>query len=258
MDNNGYIKLYRSMLDWEWFTDKNTLLVFIYILLNANWEDSRYRGHEIPKGSLVTGVPKMAKTLNLSERNVRTALNHLKSTGEVSIKVTNKFSIVTIANWEKYQCNEMKATSKMTDKVSFNRHSTDIQLTTEEEYKNIRNKEYYIWAQEKYNSICTKLKPCKSITKPRMDALDNLFDAFNRDEIEHVFKKVNDNTWLTGQNETKWKADFDWIIDITHFVRIQEGRYDEIHVKGFDANKGLSKNNYDFSALEKETKERRN
>ena len=257
MDNNGYIKIHRSLLHWEWFTDSNTLLVWIWLLLNANWKESRYMGHKIPKGGLVTGRKKIAETLGISEQSVRTALKHLKSTNEITIKSTNKYSIITIVNWAKYQDLEIESTIKITNKLTNNQPTTNQQLTTEEEYKNIRKEEYYIWAQEKYNSICSNLKPCKTITKTRMDALNKLYDAFTRDEIEDVFKKANNNPWLTGENEMKWKADFDWLIDIDHFVRVQEGRYDDIKKKGFDANKGLSKGGYDFAALEKETKERR-
>ena len=55
--------------------------------------------------AIISGVIKgsPAEELEISERAVRTALNHLKSTNEVTIKVTNQFSIVTIVNWAKYQ-----------------------------------------------------------------------------------------------------------------------------------------------------------
>lgn len=38
----------------------------------------------------------------------------LKSTGEITIKSTNKFSIVTIVKYEDYQSNGKKSTSKST------------------------------------------------------------------------------------------------------------------------------------------------
>ena len=57
----GFIKLHRSILKWEWYDDANTMRVFLHLLLNANWEDCRYRGHLVPKGSLVIGRKKIAK-----------------------------------------------------------------------------------------------------------------------------------------------------------------------------------------------------
>ena len=137
----GFIKLHRSILKWEWYDDANTMRVFLHLLLNANWEDCRYRGHLVPKGSLVIGRKKIAKELKISEQSVRTSLEHLKSTNEITIKPTNKFSIITIVNWEKYQCYDEKSTNKLTNKSTNNQPTTNQQLTTYKEIKNIRSKE---------------------------------------------------------------------------------------------------------------------
>ena len=137
--NEGFIKIYRSLMDWEWYKDSNTTRVFLHLLLNANWEDSRYRGHEVPKGSLVCGRKKLAEDLGMTEREIRTSLNHLKSTNEVTIKSTNRFSIVSIVNWEKFQGLNDESTNKMTNNESNKRPTSDHI----KEIKNIRSKEYY-------------------------------------------------------------------------------------------------------------------
>lgn len=257
MENNGYIKIYRSLLDWEWWDDNNTLKVFLYLLLNANWEDSRYRGVEVPRGSLIVGRKSIAHALGISERSVRTSLEHLKSTGEVTIQSTNRFSVVTVVNWDKFQGREEKSTSQTSSERSGKRPASDQQPTTYKEYKeikNIRNEEECNALLAFYQNECRNLVPCSVITKPRADKLNALLDAFSIDEIESVFKKSNRVPWLTGSNPKRWKANFDWIIDIEHFVRIQEGVYDDM---GSGANAGLMKGNYDFTALEAETKNRR-
>lgn len=129
MGENGFIKLHRSMLEWEWWEDINTFRLFVYCLLKANWEPSRFRGHDISRGSFVTGIPTLAKETGLSERQVRTALNHLKSTGEVTDKTTSKFRIITVNNYDKYQTSDRQSDRQVTDK----RQASD---------NNIRNKEY--------------------------------------------------------------------------------------------------------------------
>lgn len=144
MTDQGFIKLHRSILKWEWWEDENTTRVFLWLLLNANWEDLRYRGIEVPKGSLIAGRKRIAKELKISERSVRTSLEHLKSTNEVTIKSTNKFSLITVTNWEKYQGFENEATNKTTTKRSNDRPTTDQQPTTYKEINNIKNyKNYY-------------------------------------------------------------------------------------------------------------------
>ena len=126
--SEGFIKLYRSILNWEWWNDDKTFRVFIFLLLNANWEDTRYRGHIISKGSLVCGRKKLAKSLGMSEQSVRTSLEHLKSTNEITIKPTNKFSIITIVNWEKFQ-GQAQQTNQQTNQ------QINQRLTTYKEYK---------------------------------------------------------------------------------------------------------------------------
>ena len=139
MTENGYIKLHRSILGWEWWQDEHTRSVFLWLLLNANWEDSRFRGYEVPKGSLVVGRKKLAKELKISEQSIRTSLEHLKSTNEITIKSTNKFSIVSITNWEKYQGIENESTNKSTNKPTNNQPTTN-HIKEYKEYKEYKNK----------------------------------------------------------------------------------------------------------------------
>lgn len=132
----GYIKISRKMLAWEWFTDEKTVVVFLYCLLKANWKDGRFRGQEIPRGSFVTGRKKIAEALNISEQSVRTALSHLQSTNEITITRTPKGSIITVVKYDEYQTTNQQNTEKSTK----NQPTTNQQLTTIEEYKEYKNK----------------------------------------------------------------------------------------------------------------------
>lgn len=132
---SGFVKLHRSMLGWEWYDDPNTFRVFVHILLRANYEDKRWHGIEIKRGQLLTSRAKLAKETRLSERAVRTALNHLKSTGELTIEATNQRTLVTVANYDVYQSDSRKATSKVTSKSTNERPTSDQRPTTTQEYK---------------------------------------------------------------------------------------------------------------------------
>ena len=128
MTENGYIKLHRSILSWEWWQDKNTRVVFLHLLLTANWKDKRFRGILIPTGSLITSRNKLCVELGLSDREVRTALEHLQKTGEIIIETTNRYSLVTIANWELYQLSDSEATNKRPANRPTNRPTSDQQI----------------------------------------------------------------------------------------------------------------------------------
>ena len=73
-----------------------TLSVFLYCLTHANIEDKERRGHQIKAGDLVVGRKELASKLRLSEQMIRTAISHLKSTNEITIKSTSKFSVITV------------------------------------------------------------------------------------------------------------------------------------------------------------------
>lgn len=139
MEDRTYIKIFRKMLGWGWYGDTNTFRVFMHILLNANYKESEFRGHKIPAGACVFGRKAWAKELGLSERQIRTALEHLKSTNEVTTKATNKFTIIHVENWGFWQIEEGKATTKTTNKKSNERPTTDQQPTTSKESKKVRN-----------------------------------------------------------------------------------------------------------------------
>ena len=141
----GYIKLYRSITSWEWFNNPNTLKVWLYLLTNANWKDGRFEGEDVPAGSLIIGRKSLSKELHLSERSIRTALNHLKSTNEVTIKSTKKFSLVTIVKWANYQGeveeSDQENVQESDQQVTNKRPTNDQQVTTIEEGKNVRKEE---------------------------------------------------------------------------------------------------------------------
>lgn len=101
--HTGWILLYRTLLDWEWYHEPNTLRLFLHLLLRANHKGKRWQGVLVQSGQVITGRLKLSQELNLSERNIRTALKHLKMTNEISIKATKQYSIITINNWSKHQ-----------------------------------------------------------------------------------------------------------------------------------------------------------
>ncbi len=134
--NEGYIKLSRKMLSWEWYSDINTKVLFIHLIFKANWKDGRFQGVEVPRGSLVTSLGNLARETGLSVREVRTSLNHLKTTGEVTSKRHAKFSVISIKNYCLYQDADKQNDKQETSE----RQAIDKRATTIEE-RNKKKKE---------------------------------------------------------------------------------------------------------------------
>lgn len=113
--------------------------MFLHILLNVNWEDSKFEGRVIPKGSMVASVDSLSKNVGLSPKQTRVALNHLKRSGEVAIERANRFSIITVANWEKYQCfDEKRANERANERAIKGQSKGNIK-----EIKEIKKEEYF-------------------------------------------------------------------------------------------------------------------
>ena len=201
MNDEGYIKIHRKILSWEWYTDTNTLRVFIHCLLMANWKDGRFMGQDIPRGSFATSYPQMAKQTKLSIQNVRTAINHLKSTGELTVKKTPKFSIITVVNYCMYQDDNRVSNRLLTD----DQQASNRLLTTIEERKNKRKKEYISHRGEPhlfgvYNNV--------SLTDGELEELIKQYPDDYQDMIENLSTYMRSHGKLYGDHYAtmmRWK-----------------------------------------------------
>lgn len=140
----GWIKLYRKFKDWEWYNISEMVQLFIHLLLNANREPGEWRGIIIERGQLITGRKILSENTGIPEQTVRTCLNRLKSTNEITIKVTNKYSIITICNYEDYQngsgTTNQQISQQTNQQLTNNQPTTNQQLTTNKNNK--EEKEY--------------------------------------------------------------------------------------------------------------------
>ena len=99
----GYIKLYRQIMKWEWYDDANTFRLFIHLLLKANYEDAQWRGLAIKRGQLFTSIGHLSHELKISDKAVRIALDKLIKTKEVASKGASNGTMITICKYDSYQ-----------------------------------------------------------------------------------------------------------------------------------------------------------
>jgi hypothetical protein len=99
----GYVRVFRSMLDWEWYDDTACVRLMLHLLLTANWEEKQWHGQTIYPGQLVTSMDRLAETLGTTRSAIRRTLDKLKSSGEVTIQTNNHWTTLTLGNWAEYQ-----------------------------------------------------------------------------------------------------------------------------------------------------------
>jgi hypothetical protein len=73
------------------------------LLLEANFADNDWQDMVIKRGQLVTSIAKLSVESGLSAKQVRLCLERLKKTGEIGLETTNKYTIITICNYDDYQ-----------------------------------------------------------------------------------------------------------------------------------------------------------
>lgn len=175
---SGWIKLHRQIIEWEWYTDHNTFRVFLHLLLTANHKDKKYKGMELKAGTIVTSRDLLAFATGLSVRQVRTALDKLKTTNELTIKTSPQGTIIQIVNYVKYQIESNELTNE--------RPTNDQQTTSNNNVKKERNIFKRPSIQE-INDYCLE----KNL---QLDA-QSFIDYYDS------------NGWKVGKNKMKdWKA----------------------------------------------------
>ena len=241
----GYIKLYRSLEDWEWIDDPVMFYFWGRILLMANWEDKRWHGELIERGSFVTSLSNLSGTLNLSVQQVRTCLARLKSNKQISIDSTNKRTKVTICKYEDYQ--GCSTNEQQTNNTPANNPTT----TTKEVYntsysiqeeKNIKEEDTSVSSKKDpadYSSVLKMWNDSAKRNIPKVRMLSparkekvrlRIKEMGGMESAEKIlaecFKKIGDSDFCNGSTG-KWCATFDWFFsNEKNWMKVLEGNYD--------------------------------
>jgi len=181
-NQQGWIKLHRQILEWEWYSDNNCFRVFLHLLLKANHKEKRFKGIELKVGSIVTSRDLLARETGLSSQQVRTALNKLISTNEITSVTSSQGTILQIVSYEKYQI----ATSEIT-----NEQPTSNQQVTTNKNVNKENNEIYI----------------PEFTEFLQFAIEQVSNI-NKDEVKLKYESWKVNNWKDGNNKQikNWKT----------------------------------------------------
>ena len=126
----GWVRLHRKILESSLFQNHNAFIVFSACLMLASHEKKKFPFNgsdvEIEPGEFITGIYRLSEQTCLSPRKVRTALDYLKTTSRLTIKTSNKFSLVKINKWVEYQTNDKHSDKQMTNKRQTNDYNQEL------------------------------------------------------------------------------------------------------------------------------------
>lgn len=138
----GYIRLWRKTLDSGLLQSGPAWQLFGYLMLKATHKPVTciVSGQmvKLAPGQAVFGRVKAAADLDLSERNIRTALKLLENMEIVTSKATNRFTVITFVNWNAYQCERPADDQQNDQQTTSTRPACDHVQEQENKNKNIR------------------------------------------------------------------------------------------------------------------------
>ena len=176
-NQQGWIKLHRQILEWEWYSDNNCFRLFLHLLLKANHKEKRFKGIELKVGSIVTSRDLLARETGLTSQQIRTALTKLISTNEITNVTSSQGTIIQIVNYEKYQV--------PTNEITNEQPTSNQQSTTNNNVK--KEKKFII---PTFNDV---LEYC----------MQNNLDV---DGVKFI-NFYESKGWMVGKNKMKdWKA----------------------------------------------------
>ena len=136
---NGYIKLHRKLVNWEWYTDQNTFKLFIHCLLMANHKPNKWRGIVIGTGEFVTSLEKLSVETGMTIQQVRTSLKRLISTDEIAKKSTSQFTSIKVLKYCDYQTSENETNIPNNKPTTNQQQTNNKRITTNKNDKNDKN-----------------------------------------------------------------------------------------------------------------------
>lgn len=195
-NKSTFIKIDRNIQNWGWYQNANTFRVFIHCLIEARITAGTWQGVPINRGEFPTSYEKIARTLNLTVSEVRTAISHLKSTGEIATKNYSKFQVISIVNYGYYQ-------DKSAGKSTGNQQSLNIQFTVKSQHlKNDKNDK-----NVKNDNIYNGDKSDRFVPPTLEEVQNYCLERGNNVDAETFVDFYSSKGWMVGKNKMKdWKA----------------------------------------------------
>lgn len=195
--------------DWEWYENTNVFRLFYHCLLHTNLEDKRYCGKEIKAGQFVSSITRISAETGLTESQVRTALKKLKDTGYISTKSTNKYTIYTVNEYQKYiDCGQVAETT--TEEKTVVENGTKMEQPEEDVKENCeKSKENCEKPNKKAINECFeklwKKYPNKRGKGQVSDAKKKVLYQIGEEHIQRALKRYldgleKDASWRKPQN----------------------------------------------------------
>lgn len=195
--NNGFVKLPRSILDWEWYDHPDVSRVYFHLLLKVNYAPAKWRGIDISANEHISSINRLSIELALSEFKVRESLTKLKSTGYIEIYTTNKFTKIKLVK-SALEVNENNLNQKQFQNETKNQSNSNQKQTTTNN-NNLEKKEI----QERKEIFKNQIFNFSSqFSKTHLESFFNYWSAENKQTGRQKFE--DEKHWNLDQKLNSW------------------------------------------------------
>ena len=228
---DGYIKIFRQIKDWAHFQEPSVLLVWLWLLVSVNFKDGYFHGKLVKKGEIITSFRKISEETGLSINTIRSCLDKLKMSGEISQKKSensqiSQYTHIVVNQFVKYQSVSMVDTPTDTLVDTLTDTPTDTLVDNNRRKKrNIRKEECNIDDCSCENSQPTdqpKKEPPKTLEERQKEFYDDIAQyvgKYDREMLRAFYdywseptqnkknpkmRKDTEKTWSTGGRLATW------------------------------------------------------
>lgn len=245
MADMNWIKLNRKIWDsfiWS-FEDPKYTLAWIDMLLMANYKDKqiRCRGtvETIRRGSFVTSILKLAERWGMNRKTVKNFLDVLQQNGMITYTTSNRWTTVSISNYLLYQgfpgfesSEDGQQNGQQNGQQSGQQNGHNIRKKESKECKKEESEENapvpYEEIKNMFCAICKSYPRCTVMSEARRKAVKARFaSGYTLDDFKTLFAKAEASSFLRGQNDRNWSANFDWLIKDANMAKVLDGNYDD-------------------------------
>ena len=250
--SGGWYKQLRNIPERPWFKDANVVLLYTFLKATAYVADGKYRDVIVRRGSCPTTRAEMMEATGLSYKQVDICLRRLIGYNEILVKGYNKFSIVTICDYDacdnsntlfddyeeqqRYNKGTAKGTTKEQQKVQqsdftpiiYNikeeRREEDTLISNSIPYKKEReNNDVALEVKKRYNKEFNgMLPPCIRLSTSTRIAVEECLRRFGMQSVDTVFAQIKTEKFSLGNNKTGFIANFTFIFTLKNYQQYLE------------------------------------
>lgn len=237
----GWYRQQRNLSERPWYKDSVMVHLYNYLKERAYVADGKYEGKLIRRGSCPITRSEISEVTGISPKTLDRNLKKLVSYGEIIVKGNNRFSVITVCDYDGFNDTEslfgtaVDTTDDTANDTTVDTADDTTLIYTKEgrrknnklissSYKQEREKKDEAYEiKERYNKMFAGvLQPCIRLTMPTSLMVSECIRRFGKQSIDLVFEQVKQEPFSLGINKTGFKANFQFIFDPKNFQQYLE------------------------------------